>query len=408
MMGHGTSLLMVTLMGIFVSCNHKERETVVVENLAFSGGSGTSLPYLFGNDGKLFLSWVEQINDSTAQLNYSQLIEGKWGSPKEIIRGTEWFVNWADFPAISENNGNLMSHILRKSSKETFAYDIALNLLSEGTSEWRTDLPLHTDGTKTEHGFVSAIPYLENSFFITWLDGREMQSHNGHGHDGHEGSMGIRVAEVSPDGSVRNEFLLDGKTCSCCQTTTAMTDNGPIVVYRDRTDQEIRDIAIGRRVNGQWTVPKPVHDDGWEINGCPVNGPKVDAIGNNVAVAWFTAANGAPKVKVAFSQNGGEDFSEPILVDDLALGRVDIELLDGQNALISWMATVNGKVHLQVVKVNSSGTRSVPIPVAPMDGSRSSGFPQMERADDHIYFAWTDSENGISQVRTAVISLKSF
>ena len=60
--------------------------------------------------------------------------------------------------------------------------------------------------------------------------------------------------------------------------------DGPIAVYRNRTDDEIRDIYVSRYEMGAWTVGKPVHNDGWHVEACPVNGPVVSAHGKDVTV----------------------------------------------------------------------------------------------------------------------------
>lgn len=411
------SLVALLLIVFLISCNsNKKRQqetekemTKIIELVPFPDESKTALPHLFSNKEITLLSWVKTVNDSTNELKYSYLIEDKWEQPKKVITGKNWFVNWADFPSITENNGNLLTHFLKKSSEETFSYDVKLNLLTKGESQWKTQMPLHTDNTKTEHGFVTVLPYQGDSFFITWLDGRNTASSDGHEHTGHGGAMTIRAAEVSSSGTVSNDILLDAKTCDCCQTTAAITDNGPIVIYRGRTDEEIRDIAITRRINGQWTKPKFVHEDGWEINGCPVNGPKVDAIGNKVAVAWFTAVNGEPKVKVAFSDNAGADFARPILVSNTKpLGRVDLELLDSENAIVSWMETVADITYFKAMKINKSGTSSTPVIISTLDASRKTGFPQMELVEDKVYFAWTAIDNDVSSIKTAYLSLEEF
>ena len=377
----------------------------IVNPLVSPVKSGSSLPSLFtANDGAL-LSWVHELNDSLAEFKFARLAEGEWTEPETIVQGSDWFINWADFPTIAENNGNLLSHVLRKSSKETFSYDIQLHLKSNTDVSWRTNLPLHTDGTKTEHGFVTMLPYNEDAFFVTWLDGRN----TGGGGHGHEGNMNIRAAEVAVDGTVSNEVLLDAKTCSCCQTTAAITDNGPVVLYRDRTDAEIRDIAITRQVNGKWTEPKFIFDDGWEINGCPVNGPKADAINNNLAVAWFTAVNNEPKVKLVFSLDGGENFDAPILIsDNTTMGRVDLILLDKENAIVSWMETVGQEAQIKTAKVNRSGEMSKAIIVSKLGASRKTGFPQMTLVGDKVYFAWTDVTEDLSTIKTAYIFLNDF
>ena len=62
-------------------------------------------------------------------------------------------------------------------------------------------------------------------------------------------------------------------------------------------------------MNGEvWSKAENIHADGWELAGCPVNGPAIDALEMDVAVIWFTAAKGDPNVKIAFSDDGGAQF----------------------------------------------------------------------------------------------------
>ena len=413
-----TKLALVLSIAICIFCGcksekkseiSKRQETSFINKVEFSGGPASSLPVLFSNSENAILSWVTMLDDSTSQLNYAYLQEDKWSTPNEIITDKGWFVNWADFPSITENNGTLLAHFLKKTSPATFSYDINLSLKPKGKSEWVIQNKLHTDGTKTEHGFVTALPYKDDSFFVTWLDGRETAGGSNHHHSGHGGDMTIRSATVSSSGAVTDRTLLDNKTCSCCQTTAAITRNGPVVLYRDRTDQEIRDIAITRLVNGKWTTPKPIHNDGWEINGCPVNGPKASAIGNSLAVAWYTGANERPSVKIVFSQNGGEDFSTPVEVSGPnPLGRVDVELIDPENAIVSWMEKTGSSTYIKAAKVNIEGKRSPSVTISKLDGSRKTGFPQMCLFDNKLYFAWTALENNSSTIASAYLELDSF
>ncbi|MCM4167195.1 hypothetical protein KCTC52924_02775 [Arenibacter antarcticus] len=379
----------------------------LVHYITSPAGTESSLPSLFTDKDKAILSWVDKVNDSMARLNYSHLIDGVWQQPKEIIQGADWFVNWADFPMITESNGNLLSHILKKSTKGTYSYDIKMNVLPKGELQWSRDLPLHTDGTESEHGFVTAMPYRESSFFITWLDGRNTGG-AGHGNE-HGGAMSLRAAEVAPDGTVSHEVMLDDRSCDCCQTTAAITNNGPVVLYRDRSDDEIRDISITRMVNGEWTSPESIYDDGWKIKGCPVNGPKADVMGNVLGVTWFTAANNEPKVKIAFSSDGGAHFDAPILISDQGpLGRVDIVMVDTDNAIVSWMEATKNDARLLAMKVTKSGKISAPIVVDSLGASRRSGFPQMGLVKNKVHFAWTDVTDEVTRIKTAYIMLESF
>lgn len=387
-----------------------KKETSILEVAPFTeikspAQMSSSLPFLFSNADKTLLSWVEKEGDSLSILKYSELINGEWQNAQEIIRGTDWFVNWADFPMIAENRGNLWSHVLKKSTVGTYSYDVKMNVLPKGgNSIWKTDIALHTDSTPTEHGFVTVLPYKED-FFVTWLDGRNTEQNEA----GERGAMTIRAAQVASDGSVSDEQELDVSTCDCCQTTAAITENGPVVIYRDRSETEVRDISIVRQVDGKWTSPKPVHTDNWKIKGCPVNGPKAMALGNTLVVAWFTGAQQKSRVQLAFSNDGGAEFAAPIqIAAGNVLGRVDVLLLDKSTAIVSWMESKDKKTRLKAVKVSSTGEQSVPVIIAKMNGSRKSGFPQMELVNGTIHFAWTDFTKGNTTVKTGYVTLARF
>ena len=358
-------------------------------------------PYLFTDvNGQVFLSWIEQ-QDTVNVLKLAAWEGESWSAPRIITSGTDWFVNWADYPlAVSDGQGKFMAHMLEKSGEDTFAYDVKISSSLDGV-HWTSPRVLHDDGKEAEHGFVSMVPYGEH-VFISWLDGRNTVSDDTTHHDdhGHHGEMTVRAAVVAYDGEKLNEWELDGRVCDCCQTTSAITSNGPVVIYRDRSENEIRDMSIVRLVNNQWTMPQPIYEDGWEIKGCPVNGPRCEAQGNTLAIAWFTMAKDDPAVKIIFSHDGGATFSKPIRVDEgSAIGRVDIVLLDETSALVSWMAGAE----IMVRKVNNNGKMETPTVVASSSEARASGFPQLTKCDGGVMMAWTDGET--KTIRAAKLQL---
>jgi hypothetical protein len=221
--------------------------------------------------------------------------------------------------------------------------------------------------------------------------------------------MSIRTAEVTVHGKVLWDTLLDAKTCDCCQTSTAITSEGPVVVYRNRSDREIRDIAITRLVNGNWTEPSIIHADGWEISGCPVNGPKVVAQGNTLLVGWFTAAKGAAKVNFSFSSDAGESFGAPITVEGQGIiGRVEVALLDEQSGIAAWMETTTTGTFLMAARIDSGGKMGKRWEIGAMDSGRKSGFPQLEVLGENVYFAWTEVKGETTQVHTANLPKAAF
>jgi len=375
-----------------------EEPIEVVQSIDNPSQNNSELPRLFSNGKELFFSWIER-RDSIDVLYYAKYNKDKWWDETEVIHGDDWFTNWADFPAIAESNGNILTSFLQKSAPDTYTYDVKLNLYQAESQTSINNFILHNDGTKSEHGFVSMLPSGEDQFFVTWLDGR--LTAGGHGdHDAHGsgGAMTLRAAYVASDGEIFNEEELDNRICDCCQTSAAMTPNGPVVVYRDRSENEVRDISIVRRMGGSgWSEPMTVYEDNWEIDGCPVNGPSIDAIGNNLAVAWFTVTEGMPKVQVAFSEEGG--FGMPVRIDAHdAIGRVDIVMLSESEAAVSWMENIGDEAAVQLMKVNSDGTKSEPITIAKTSPERASGFPQIELLHGKIYVAWTSV--GVDDLKT--------
>jgi len=399
----------ICLVALFLSCKNKkesiqinDEETTSLSSISFPSEKGSSLPYLFLDKDHLFLSWVTT-KDSITSLFFSEYVEDTWLAPIKITSGTDWFVNWADFPKVAKNGKNLLANYLKMSDTTTYAYDIFV-IQKQDKNEWFSPFKIHSDTTKTEHGFVSMLPFGEESFFITWLDGRNTKIEN-HGHEG-GGAMTLRGAILSKDGILSEEQELDNRICDCCQTTAAITKNGPVVLYRDRSETEIRDIYIVRNVDGKWTEPKAIYNDNWEIFGCPVNGPSVAAVENTLAAAWFTGANNQAKVQVIFSKDNGETFLTPIQIDGgNPLGRVSIVMVDAENALVSWVEAFGEDAKVQVVKVNSSGKVSSPFVVTDFSRSRASGFPQMKLLNNSVYFAWTNVEDTTTNIKVASIHI---
>ncbi|WP_350340094.1 hypothetical protein [Paraflavitalea speifideaquila] len=291
-------------------------------------------------------------------------------------------MNWADYPiVVADGNNNLVAHFLEKSAPNTFTYDIKMVTSSDKGQSWSNAQLLHQDGKKAEHGFVSIVPYGEK-YFVSWLDGRNTAKEGAHGgHEGHHGEMTIRAAILGKSGKKENEWELDSRVCDCCQTSAAITANGPVVVYRDRSNDEIRDMSIVRYEKGAWTSPIPIHSDNWKIEGCPVNGPRIDAIGNNLAIAWFSMPAQQAQVNVVFSADGGATFSKPVRIDEgKTIGRVDLLMINDTTAFVSWM---EGPA-IKAVKVYANGTKDTSVIIASSSESRSGGFPQMTRSGNNI------------------------
>jgi hypothetical protein len=374
--------------------------TAWATELASPAGDGSVGANLFAAaDGRIFLSWIDRLGPGRDALRFSVLEGGRWSRPQQVAEGDNWFVNWADFPSVvALPDGSLAAHWLVRSAAAPYAYDVRIARSTDGGSHWSEPVVPHRDGTATEHGFVSLLPARDGRLGAAWLDGRNTGGGDGeHGHAG--GAMTLRYAAIGADGRLTGEALLDARVCDCCQTGAAMTAEGPLIVYRDRSEREERDIAMVRLRDGRWSEPRPLPRDGWRIDGCPVNGPAIAAQGRRVAVAWFTAAREQPRVRIAFSADAGASFGEPVTVDDgRPQGRVDLVLLADGSAVVSWIESSATGSSLRLRRVRPDGTRGPASTVVPEDGRLANGFPRLALEDgQRLVVAWTAQD----RVRTA-------
>ena len=373
------------------------------QTIATPAAPNSAQPQLSVSARGVLVSWIERAGD-LATLKFAERTATGWTAAQTIASGRDWFVNWADVPsALRLPSGAIVAHWLQKSAAATYAYDVRLSYSTDEGKTWSPSFTPHHDGTPTEHGFASLFP-IGDGFGLVWLDpstpgdrvgataGRSGQAAE-HAHDAAE--MKLHFGRFDRNWKQVENVVVDAKVCECCPTAAAVTAEGIITAYRNRSDDEIRDNFVSRLVNGKWSAPAAVFNDGWKIAACPVNGPSLSANGNAVAMSWFTVKNEQGQAYAAFSQDAGKTFSPPIRVDDGGtLGRVDIELLADGSALATWIEFSDQRAQFRARKIEPNGRRSASVAIAGIAGSRSSGYPRAAVANGEVVFAWTESTDG--------------
>lgn len=382
--------------------------TVAQDVVASPAGADSGEPFLAVGGEHVYMSWLEASPVGGHDLRLARFDGTTWNEPTTIAHSESFFVNWADFPSISVGpDGALWAHWLERGAAGGYDYGVRVVRSADDGASWSEPLTPHDDASPTEHGFVSTAP-VEGGMGFAWLDGRQYVE----GPDGSPatGEMTLRHRVLDAEGMSGPETLVDARVCDCCQTSSALTERGAVVVYRDRSPDEIRDIYISRRLDdGSWTEGRPVHDDGWEISGCPVNGPAVVAGDSDVAVAWFTAAGEVPRVKVAFSRDAGDTFLDPVTVDDgNPGGRVDLVMADDGSVLVSWLERTQGEeAEIRLRRVERDGSKTSSVTLSTASAARASGFPRMvQAADGTVFVAWTDVGRNASKVSVSKIRLE--
>ena len=360
---------------------------------------GSAQPHLATTgDGHAVLSWLAPEDDGVA-LQFATLADAGWSQPQTVAHGTDWFVNWADFPSVVPVDDALWAaHWLRKRPGGTYAYDVVVSVSDDAGRSWSAGVVPHDDNTATEHGFVSLFA-ADGGVGMAWLDGRHTSGHHGAG-----GAMTLRSAILDRGGKIRRGSEIDARVCDCCQTDVAQATDGTLLVYRDRSAAEVRDISVVRAGQSGWTEPARVADDGWIVDGCPVNGPAIAARGATVLVVWFTGASGHGEVRAAWSADNGQTFSDAwVVAEDEPLGRVGAVALPDGTAVVSWLQSgADGAASVKLARVSRTGGVGAAQTVIETSAARRSGVPQMVLARDQLVLAWTEvSAENTTRVRSA-------
>lgn len=334
-------------------------------------------------DGGLRLSWLEGRDELL--LRSAVLGREGWGEARTLASGRDWFVNWADVPRASvAMNGAVLATYLERSGTAT--YDYRIRTVIDGGAP----ATLHDDNGVGEHGFVSLVPCGSAGWLAVWLDGRATAGH----HDG-EGEMQLRARSVALDGTLGPELLLDPRVCDCCATAAVRTTNDEVlVVYRDRSADEVRDFsAIRVTADGTVSASVPVSDDGWKIPGCPVNGAALAAREGEIAVAWFTlGAESRARVAVAFSRDGGASFSAPLQISSTETdGFVDCAY-DSSGALwVTWLERrVRERGEWRLAKIEN-GVAGPARTLARTVPGRAAGLARLGVLSNRLCFVWLES-----------------
>ena len=362
-------------------------------------------------DGRVLLTWISRLPGRRPALMYVGMADnGHWySSARSVVVGESLMASWANVPHIAQTPDGALWIQFMQQRGEGHAGDIALARSSDGGFNWSTPVAVNDTSIMAEHGFAALWPVGRDRIGVAWLAGPPMEegSDTGEGmHHGH-GSTQLRATTFDLNLQRSDDIVLDTMTCDCCQSELAMTTQGPVLAYRDRTEGEVRDIVVVRKTADGWSEPVLVHPDNWVMAGCPVNGPAIAAQGDNLVVAWFTAADDNPMVQVARSTDAGASFRPPVVLEQgsAVQGRTAIAIDDTQ-AWILWIREDAGGQSLWLSRRTPDlSTELQRLEVAKLQGrGRATGYPQIVLRDGVAHVAWTDIVDGVSRLRGAIVS----
>lgn len=395
-----------TALLLSVAFTHALADPVEIASPAAAGSMGSSLAR--DANGAILLSWLEPTGEQTT-LKFSRFDAGTrhWTEPRTIATGAGWFVNWADFPTVTPLSERDWLAVWFVENPATHAggghhgagYHAEYRLSHDAGTTWTKPQAITGESASTE--FVAALALGENSrALVAWLDGRA-RAHNGE-------FQQLFAQTLLADGA---DTLVDPSVCDCCQLSLAPAPGGALLAYRGRTKDEVRDIRLARWRNGAWEKPRPLHDDGWKIAACPVNGPRLATAGEHVVAAWFTGAQNDSRVQAKLSRDGGETFGPAQRIDlGRPSGRLDTALFPDGTAAITWLELPSqdgarpGGIFLRTLAAD--GTLGEPQLLVASSAARAAGFPRIAPLDEHHLLVSYTVDAEPTRVATLLVRVK--
>ncbi len=397
-MKHKTLLSIFALFGLVGSVGSSAAAGTTAGHLSMQlfttpAAEGSSVPRVTtGKNGLLYLSWVEPSGKGNA-FRYASWQNNRWSAVHTIAEGTDIIAAVSSEPGLLElPDGMLVAQWLIE-AKQTQANHIVVAVSHDGRS-WTKPVIPYRDSTPGEHMYVSLFAWPSGGAGIVWLDPRGGKN------------TSLMQTTIDASGKLGPERAIDADVCSCCPTSTAITSAGPVLMYRGRTTADIRDMHVTSLQQGTWRPAHIVHADNWKLTGCPTNSGVITAQNREVAVTWFTGASGHKQVKLAFSQNAGSTFAEPLAIDDAApVGRASVALLPDGSAITSWVGASAQASILFARKADIDSQLTPPLKVAQIAAGEKFGFPFVATVQRKAVIVWTvwEGEKALG-IRAALVS----
>lgn len=366
-------------------------ETSKVHYIDTPAAAGSSVPRVVARKEGLLLSWVESSAKGKA-FRFSVLTAGRWSQPRTVADSAAVLAASSSEPGVLQlPGGDLVAQWLTQAPGKE-ANHIVVAVSHDGGGTWSKPVIPYRNSTPGEHMYVSLFPWPAGGAGVVWLDPR-----------GGEKTL-LMQTTIDRNGVLGPERTVDSDVCSCCPTSGVMTAAGPLLLYRGRSNDNVRDMQVTGLQNAAWQTPHAVHADGWKLNGCPTNSGGLSASGSNVTAVWFTGAP-SKRVLLANSQNSGKAFGQPVVIDAQSpVGRAAVTTDAKGSALVAWFGSSAGKTTLFAARVSGGGAPEKALTIATSTSAAKLGFPSIASNGDTALLTWTENNgSSTSLVRAAML-----
>ncbi|MCU0324628.1 MAG: glycoside hydrolase [Spirosomaceae bacterium] len=318
------NLFFITLFGYFInykSENHEitlcntisgnESNFVLDDNIANSPieldpNKNYTMPTLSKNTkGEILLTWTEKDAQGVASLCFATSTDGKNFSEKKTVFSGSGLNNSRMMRAkiLSKKDGSYVAifslraeTVPSQGGRGGRSSNIVYTVSKDGGNTWTTPANVDSDPKQgIVRGFFDAVVLPNDEVAVAYL--KDVANSTKHE------ERDLRMV-ISKNGEMQPEKLIDPVVCDCCPISLMVDTKGNLnVIYRDNNN-DIRDMArMVSADNGvSFSKPEIVHDDKWEIKGCPHSGASSVSVKNEQFYTWFSGTqNGQSGVRLSDS-----------------------------------------------------------------------------------------------------------
>lgn len=213
---------------------------------------------------------------------------------------------------------------------------------------------------------------------------------------------------TEPGGDFGPPVVVATDVCPCCRPALIAGEDSRLhLAWRTTDEENVRSMVISTSTDEgrTWSEPQGIPEVGWKINGCPHSGPALAYHDRRLHVAWYSEAEGSPRLYWSREQDTGgfsaarelsggvRDANHPFL--GVADGRL-FAAFQGRSP-----DEPGGWPPTGVYVAEIAGDVPLP-PVAVPRGPGTAAYPRLRALGaGRLLVAWTDHEQAARRVMVA-------
>ncbi len=259
---------------------------------------------------------------------------------------------------------------------------------SDGGKQFSPPAPVsdHADTAKHYQDLLAVGP--RGQIYIFWHDERDKAATG-------EVSLFYTLSNEPISGQIPNHKAVDS-VCDCCRTALDFDASGaPVLFKRMVYPGSVRDHGLLTLTEGGTWTSRRVTDDDWQIDACPEHGPALSiADDGRYHIAWFTQGRRRKGLFYAYSDDRGQNFSQPMPFGEMnaLAGHPDLLSFDEQ-VLLVWKEFDGKKTRIRMLQSPDRGNSWVP-PRTLAESASASGHPFLLDDGETVFLSWNSKDHG--------------